>query len=475
MTEKPFHYVIIGGGPGGYVAALRAAQLGHKTALVEAETLGGVCLNWGCIPTKALLRTAEIKHVLEQASDFGLKISGKISQDWTQVIQRSREVSQRLSKGIDHLMRKNKIQVFKGWGRLLGAHQGQHRVDVQVSGKTTEILKAPTVILATGARARCLPGIEADGKTIWTARDAMMASECPDSLLIIGSGAIGMEFASFYQTMGAKVTVVELQERVLPIEDREISEHVLKSFQNQGVNFFLSSKVKHVTLEKKGRTESATVVLETPEGEKKGAFEKILLAVGIQGNTENLGLEKTRVSVVKGHIQTDGWGQTQEPGIYAIGDVTAPPWLAHKASHEGILAVEHSSGLPALHPLRPEAIPGCTYCSPQVASVGLTEEKAKSQGHTIKVGRFPYLANGKALAMGETEGLIKVIFEATTGELLGAHMVGAEVTELIQGFVLALTNELTEAEIMHTVFPHPTLSEMMPESVLNAYNRGLHR
>lgn len=455
-----FDLVVIGGGPGGYVAAIRASQLGFSTALIEKEQLGGVCLNWGCIPTKALLRTAEVKTLISHAEDFGLKV-GPVKVDLKAVVDRSRKISAQLVGGIKHLMKKNKITVLEGHGRL----KGGSKISLETSSGTQEIC-AQHIVLATGATARSLPGIEPDGKLIWTARHAMMPDSLPRSLLIIGSGAIGIEFASFYHTLGTDVTVVELQNRILPQEDEEISALAQKTFEKQGIKFLLGTSAEKLI---KGK-DSVKVTLQG----KEQTFDRVILAVGIVGNTADIGLEKTKVKVEKGQIVVNEWSQTAEPGVYAIGDVTGAPWLAHKASHEGIICIEKIVGLPHVHPLNVRNIPGCTYSLPQVASIGLTEAQAKAAGHDVKVGRFPYKANGKALALGEAEGLIKTIFDSKTGALLGAHMIGAEVTELIQGFGIAKTLETTETELMHSIFPHPTLSEMMHESVLDAYKQAIH-
>jgi len=465
MSEQSFDIIIVGGGPGGYVAAIRAAQLGFNTALVEREHLGGICLNWGCIPTKALLRSAEVYHLMQNAAAYGLKAE-KISYDFTAVIQRSRKIAAQLSGGIKHLMKKNKVTVFDGHGKLLG----KNKLSVEKDGKVINELKAPHIILATGARARVLPGIEPDGKLVWTYKEAMNPTEIPKSLLVVGSGAIGIEFASFYRTMGADVTVVEVMDRVMPVEDVEISTLARKAFEKQGMKIMTSAKV--VKLEKGGN--NVTVHVEANGKTEKITVDRVIAAVGVAANTENIGLENTKVKTDRGFIKVNEWLQTEEPGVYAIGDVAGAPCLAHKASHEGIICVEKIKGLKDVHPMKREAIPGCTYCTPQVASVGLTEAQAKEKGYTLKVGRFPFIGNGKAIALGEPEGLVKTIFDAKTGELLGAHMVGAEVTELIQGFTIAKTLETTEAELMHTIFPHPTLSEMMHESVLDAYGRVIH-
>jgi len=464
-TENNFDIVILGGGPGGYVAAIRAAQLGMKTAVVEREHMGGICLNWGCIPTKALLRSAEIKHLAEHAEAFGLKI-GKVEFDLSKVVKRSRDVAAQMNKGIGMLMKKNKVTTFDGHGKL----NGKGKVKVEKDGKAVADLTAKHIIIATGARARVIPGLEPDGKLVVTYKEAMVPETMPKSLLVVGSGAIGIEFASFYKNMGADVTVVEVMDRILPVEDEDISKLAHKAFEKQGMKILTSTNVKAlekgknnvtVTLEKGGKTEKVTV-------------DRVIMAVGIVGNVENLGLEGTKVKVEKTHIVIDKWCATGEPGVYAIGDVAGAPWLAHKASHEGIICVEKIAGEKHVHPLDTRNIPGCTYCLPQVASVGLTEKAAKEKGYTVKVGRFPFIGNGKAVALGEPEGLVKTVFDAKTGELLGAHMIGAEVTEMIQGYVIARTGELTEAELMHTVFPHPTISETMHEAVLDAYGKVVH-
>jgi dihydrolipoamide dehydrogenase len=465
MAETSFDIIVIGTGPGGYVAAIRAAQLGMKTAVVERKHLGGICLNWGCIPTKALLRTAEIYETMKHASDFGISIKG-IDFDIKKVVERSRQVAAQLNGGVAHLLRKNKVTVFDGNGRL----NGPGKVAVEKEGKAVADLAAKHIILATGARARSLPGLEPDGKLVWTYMEAMIPENMPRSLLVVGSGAIGIEFASFYRSLGAEVTVAEILDRVLPVEDDEISALARKAFEKQGMSIHTSTTVKALQ-------RAANSVTATLEGGGKTwdvSVDRVILAVGIVGNVEGCGVEGTRVKVEKSHILIDEWCRTGEPGVYAIGDVVGPPWLAHKASHEGIICIEKIAGLPGIHPLDTTRIPGCTYSRPQIASVGLTEKAARERGHEVKVGRFPFIGNGKAIALGEPEGMVKTVFDAKTGELLGAHMVGAEVTELIQGYGVAKTLETTEAELMHTVFPHPTLSEMMHESVLDAYGRAVH-
>ncbi len=465
MAES-FDLIVVGGGPGGYVAAIRAAQLKMKVALVEREHLGGICLNWGCIPTKALLRSSEINHLLHTLDAYGFAADNP-RYDFAKVIKRSRQVASQLSGGVKHLLKKNKVTVIDGHGKLAGPQT----VAVEKDGKKVADLKAPHIILATGARARVLPGIEPDGETIWTYKEAMVPKAMPKSLLVIGSGAIGIEFASFYANMGAKVTVVEVLDRVLPVEDEEISAFAHKAFTKQGMTIMTGAKVQGV--KKNGKL--ARVTVEDSKGKVQDVeVEVVISAVGIVGNVEGIGLEGTKVKVDRTHVVTDGYGRTGEPGVYAIGDLTGPPWLAHKASHEGVVCVEAIAGKNDVHPIDPTTIPGCTYCRPQVASVGLTEAAAKAKGHQVRVGRFPFIGNGKAIALGEPEGLVKTVFDAKTGELLGAHMVGAEVTEMIQGYAIARTAELTEAELMHTVFPHPTLSEMMHESVLDAYGRVIH-
>ena len=465
MAETSFDIVILGGGPGGYVAAIRASQLGMKTAVVERENLGGICLNWGCIPTKALLRTSEINHLLQHLGDFGFSAK-EVSFDFKKIIERSRKVAKQLSNGVAFLMRKHKITVFDGQGTLLGGG----KVSVAKDGKPVADLAAKHIVLATGARARALPGLEPDGKLVWTYREAMVPERLPKSLLVVGSGAIGIEFASFYRNLGSEVTVVEVLPRVLPVEDEEISAFARKSFEKQGMKIYTDTTVKAL---KKG-ADSVTTTLAAGDKSWDVTVERVILAVGIVGNVENMGLEKTKAKVDRTHVVIDQWCQTGEPGLYAIGDLVGPPWLAHKAMHEGVLCVERIAGVKGVRPLDTKNVPGCTYCRPQVASVGLTEAAAKAAGREVRVGHFPYIGNGKAIAMGETEGLIKTVFDAKTGELLGAHMVGAEVTELIQGYTIAKTLETTEHELMETIFPHPTLSETMHEAVLDAYGQVLH-
>jgi dihydrolipoamide dehydrogenase len=466
-----YDVIVLGSGPGGYVAAIRAAQLGLKTAIVERELLGGICLNWGCIPTKALLRSAEIFHYLQHADAYGLS-TDKAGFDLQKVVARSRAVSKQLNQGVTHLMKKNKIAVHMGEGKLTG--KGKLSV-TGADGKATE-LAAKHIILATGARARDLPFAKADGKRIWTYRHALMPPEMPTELLVIGSGAIGIEFASFYADLGAKVTVVEMLDRVVPVEDAEVSDQLAKSLKKQGLTIHTSATVEAIKADAKG----VAAKIKTSDGKSaEQRFSHVIVAVGIVPNTENIGLEALGVKTTKGHVDVDPHGRTSAAGIWAIGDITGPPWLAHKASHEGVTtaeAIAKELGQKDLHPhaTDPKNIPGCTYCRPQVASVGLTEAKAKEAGYQVKVGKFPFIGNGKAIALGETEGFIKTVFDAKTGELLGAHMIGAEVTELIQGYTVGKQAELVEDDFIQTVFPHPTLSEMMHESVLAAFGRVIH-
>ncbi len=464
MAAQGFDVIVIGAGPGGYVAAIRASQLGLKVAIIERENLGGICLNWGCIPTKAMLRSAEVYHLMHRAKEFGLGATG-ITYDLPAVVARSRGVAKQLSGGIGHLMKKHKVTVFMGVATL----PAKGTVEVKTD-KATETLTAKSIILATGARARELPGLEADGDLVWSYRHALVASRMPKRLLVIGSGAIGIEFASFFNTLGSDTTVVEVMDRILPVEDAEIAAFAKKSFVKQGMKILEKASVKKLD-RKPGQGVTAHIEIggkiETHE------FDTVISAVGIVGNVENLGLEALGVKIDRTHVVTDEFCRTGVDGLYAIGDIAGAPWLAHKASHEGVMVAELIAGKHP-HPIKPNSIAGCTYCHPQIASVGYTEAKAKEAGYDIKVGRFPFIGNGKAIALGEVEGMIKTVFDAKTGELLGAHMVGAEVTELIQGYLIGRTLETTEEDLMNTVFPHPTLSEMMHESVLDAYGRALH-
>ncbi len=464
MARHRFDLIVLGGGPGGYVAAIRAAQLGMKTAVVEREHLGGICLNWGCIPTKALLRSAEIFDHIGHAREFGIRVE-EPAVDLAAMVKRSRKVARQLNRGVAHLLRKNKVTLFEGEGRLAG--KGTLAVTTKGGEET---LEAPHIILATGARARQLPGLEADGALVWTYREAMVPERLPASVLVVGSGAIGMEFASFYRSLGSEVTVVEVLDRVLPVEDEEISAFVHKAFEKRGIRIHVGTTVKAL----KRDEDRVTATLEGGGQTREITVARVIMAVGIVGNVENIGLEGTAVRVEKSHVVTDPFGRTDEPGIYAIGDLTGPPWLAHKASHEGVVCVESIAGVEGVHPLDVTRIPGCTYCHPQVASVGLTEKAAREAGREVRVGRFPFIGNGKAIAMGEPEGMVKTVFDAATGELLGAHMVGAEVTEMIQGYVIARQLEATELDLMQAVFPHPTISEAMQEAVLDAYGRAVH-
>ncbi len=463
MTQSDL--IVIGGGPGGYVAAIRAAQLGMKVTLVEKAHLGGICLNWGCIPTKALLRSAEVGTLISHAGDYGFSVQG-VSFDLGKIVDRSRKVAAQLSGGVKHLLKKNKVEVIDGAAKLLGKGQ----VEISKDGQKVGVIVGKHIIIATGARARSLPGLEPDGHLVWTYREAMMPTMLPKSLLVVGSGAIGIEFASFYHALGVQVTVVEVMDRILPVEDEDISAFARKSFEKRGMKILTGATVQQLqrgkdnvtaTIAQGGQTVSLTV-------------DRVIMAVGITGNIEHIGLENTAVKTDRGHIVIDQWCATGEPGVYAIGDVAGPPWLAHKASHEGVICVERIAGVKGVHPLDAGNIPGCTYCTPQVASVGFTEAKAKAAGYTVKTGKFSFIGNGKAIALGEPEGLVKTVFDAKTGALLGAHMVGPEVTEMIQGYVIARTLETTEQELMHTVFPHPTLSEAMHESVLDAYGKVIH-
>ncbi len=463
MAAKGFDMIVIGAGPGGYVAAIRGAQLGLNVAIVEREHLGGICLNWGCIPTKALLRSAEVFHLMHRAKEFGLS-ADKIGFDLDAVVARSRGVAKQLSGGIGHLMKKNKVTVFMGEATLPRPGVVSVKTD-----KGTEELTAKSIVLATGARARTLPGLEADGDLVWSYKHALVPKRMPKKLLVIGSGAIGIEFASFFNTLGADTTVVEVMDRVLPVEDAEISAFAKKQFVKQGMKILEKTTVKKLD---RG-TGKVVAHLEDAKGTTTAEFDTVISAVGIVGNVENLGLEALGVKIDRTHVVTDEYCRTGVAGLYAIGDIAGAPWLAHKASHEGVMVAELIAGQHP-HPIKPGSIAGCTYCHPQVASVGMTEAKAKEAGYEVRVGRFPFVGNGKAIALGEPEGLVKTVFDAKTGELLGAHMVGAEVTEMIQGYVIGRTLETTEAELMETVFPHPTLSEMMHEAVLDAYGRALH-
>ena len=463
MATTSFDLIVIGAGPGGYVAAIRAAQLGMNVAIVEREHLGGICLNWGCIPTKAMLRSSEVFHLMQRASEFGLKADG-INYDLGAVVKRSRKIAGQLSGGIGHLMKKNKVTVFMGAATI----PAKGKVSVKTD-KGSEELTAKNIVLATGARARELPGLEADGKQVWTYKHALQPVHMPKKLLVIGSGAIGIEFASFYNTLGAETTVVEVMDRVLPVEDAEISALAKKAFEKQGMKIMQKAMVKKLDRAK----DKVTAHIEVGGKVEKQDFDTVISAVGIVGNVEGLGLEELGVKIDRTHVVTDEFCRTGVDGLYAIGDIAGAPWLAHKASHEGVMVADLIAGKHA-HPVKPESIAGCTYCNPQVASVGYTEARAKELGYDIKVGRFPFIGNGKAIALGEENGMIKTVFDAKTGELLGAHMIGAEVTELIQGYVVGRQLETTEEDLMNTVFPHPTLSEMMHESVLDAYDRVIH-
>lgn len=468
MSGTDFDIIVVGGGPGGYVAALRAAQLGLSAAVVEAQHLGGICLNWGCIPTKALLRASEINHLLHDLGTYGFSAE-KVSFDFSKIIARSRAVSKQLSSGVAHLLKKAKVPVFDGYGKLDGVAGDKRKVLVTPAKGAPVTLTAKHVILATGARARILPGLEPDGKLIWSYREALVPDELPRRLLVIGSGAIGSEFASFYRNMGSEVTLVEVAPRILPVEDEEISALARKAFEKQGIRVLTSAKLG--TLRKSAS--DVTVPVEVNGKTEEFTVDRVISAVGIVGNVENIGLEGTKIKTDRTHVVTDDLCRTGEPGVYAIGDLAGAPWLAHKASHEAVLCVEAIAGK-TVHPIDITKTPGCTYCRPQVASVGYTEARAREAGYKVRIGKFPLMANGKALAMGEPDGLVKTVFDAQTGELLGAHMIGAEVTEMIQGYVIARTGELTEAELAETIFPHPTISESMHEAVLAAYDGALH-
>ncbi|MDC0737493.1 dihydrolipoyl dehydrogenase [Cognatishimia sp. SS12] len=463
MAAQSFDMIVIGAGPGGYVAAIRGAQLGLKVAIVEREHMGGICLNWGCIPTKALLRSSEVFHLMNHAKDYGLS-ADNISYDLDAVVKRSRGVAKQLNSGIGHLMKKNKVTTFMGAASL----PAKGKVSVKTD-KGSEELSAKHIVVATGARARELPGLEADGKRVWTYKHALQPPHMPKKLLVIGSGAIGIEFASFYNTLGAETIVVEVMDRILPVEDAEIAGFAKKAFAKQGMTIMEKAMVKQLDRGK----DKVTAHIEMGGKVQKQDFDTVISAVGIVGNVEGFGLEELGVKIDRTHVVTDDYCRTGVEGVYAIGDIAGAPWLAHKASHEGVMVAELIAGQKP-HPVKPESIAGCTYCHPQIASVGMTEAKAKEAGYDIKVGRFPFIGNGKAIALGEPEGMVKTVFDAKTGELLGAHMVGAEVTEMIQGYVVGRTLETTEAELMETVFPHPTLSEMMHESVLDAFDRAIH-
>jgi len=469
MTNSEYDLIVVGGGPGGYVAAIRGAQLGMKVILIEGEHLGGICLNWGCIPTKALLRASEVHHIVKNLDEFGFSAK-EISFDISKVVKRSRNVAKQLSNGVEHLLKKNKVELLNGFGKVLDKNGQLRNVEVKDKNGNVVNVAGKNVIIATGARARSLPNIEPDGNAIWTYREAMVPNDLPKSLLIIGSGAIGVEFASFYNDMGVDVTLVEVLDRILPVEDHEISTFAKKMFIKQGIKIKTSSKVLGVKKDATG----IDVSIDTNGGVDTLKVDKVILAVGIIANTEGIGLEKTKIKTERGHIVIDQWCETDEPGIFAIGDVTGGPWLAHKASHEGVVCVEKIAGIKGVHPLNTHNIPGCTYSRPQIASVGMTQAEAESDGYEVKIGKFPFMGNGKAIALGEMEGFVKTVFDSKTGELLGAHMIGAEVTEMIQGYTVARTLETTEAELLSTVFPHPTLSEMMHESVLDAYGRAIH-
>src|SRR5260221_1207688 len=465
MADNSFDVIVLGGGPGGYVAAIRAAQLGMKTACVEREHLGGICLNWGCIPTKALLRSSDVNHLRHHLGSYGFSAKD-ITYDTKKVVERSRKVAKQLSNGVGFLLKKHKVTVIDGEGALLG----KGKLGVSKGGKPIGEYQAKHIIIATGARARSLQGLELDGKLVWTYKEAMVPTAIPHSLLVVGSGAIGIEFASFYRDMGAEVTVVEVLDRVLPIEDEEISAFARKSFEKQGIKIHTGATVKAL----KRDSDKVTAQIEAGGKSSDVTVERGILAVGIVGNVEDIGLEGTKAKVDKTHVVVDEWLRTGEPGLYAIGDLVGPPWLAHKAMHEGVICVEHIAGLNDVHPLDTRNIPACTYCRPQVASVGLTEKAARDAGYEVKIGHFPFIGNGKAIALGEPEGMVKTVFDGTTGELLGAHMIGAEVTELIQGYTIAKTLETTETELIRTIFPPPTISETMHEAVLDAYGRALH-
>jgi len=460
-----YDVIVMGSGPGGYVCAIRAAQLGLKTAIIERDRLGGICLNWGCIPTKALLRSSEIWHLMHRLNEYGFS-ADNMKFDITKIVERSRKVAQQLSNGVAFLMKKHKITVISGDAKLSGNGQ----ITVVKDGKSDQFT-AKNIVLATGARARTMPGFEPDGKLIWTYREAMVPTSFPKSLLVVGSGAIGIEFASFYRTLGAEVTVVEILDRVLPVEDEEISAFAARAFAKQGMKLRTSTSVEKL---EKG-ADSVTATLKAKDGKTETiTVDRVVLAMGIVGNVENNGYEQAGIKIDRTHVVVNEWGETGVPGLWAIGDLVGPPWLAHKAMHEGVIVAERIAGVKGVHPLNTANVPACTYCWPQVASIGLTEAKAKAAGRKIKVGRFPFIGNGKAIALGEAEGFIKTVFDSETGEMLGAHMIGAEVTELIHGYTIAKTGELTEQDLEETIFPHPTLSEMLHEAVLDADKKALH-
>ncbi len=465
MAESIYDLAVVGGGPGGYVAAIRASQLGLKTVLVEEKHLGGICLNWGCIPTKALLHCSEINHLLNHLDDYGFSAK-EIRFDLQKIVARSRAVADQLSQGVAYLLKKNKIDVIEGRARLAG----KGKLTIEKAKKKAGEVKAAHILLATGARAKTLPGLEPDGKRIWTYMEAMVPSELPKSLLIIGSGAIGIEFASFYRNLGAEVTVVEILDRILPVEDEEVSKFAQKAFEKQGIRILTKASIKKLKQIKGGLSASLKIDGKAETVEASHA----IVAVGITGNVEDLGLEGTKVKVEKGHILVNEWLETGEAGVYAIGDLVGPPWLAHKASHEGVLCVERIAKVKGVHPLDVTRVPGCTYSMPQIASVGMTEKAAVAAGFEVRVGRFPYRGSGKAIALGESEGFVKTVFDKKSGELLGAHIIGTDATEMIQGYIVARTLEATEADLIETVFPHPTLSEMLHEAVLDAYGRAIH-
>ena len=483
-TNSAFDLIILGSGPGGYVCAIRAAQLGLSVAIVEEKHLGGVCLNWGCIPTKALLRTSELYTLIHHAENFGLQVENT-KFNIEDVIKRSRDVSAKLANGVKHLLKKNKVKVFQGRGQFLEKDGEDHRIEVTYTSdkeQNKDIIHGKTIVIATGAHARSLPNLDVkslgvDENVVWSAKEAMVPKKMPKSLLVIGSGAIGIEFASFYNGMGADVTVVEMQDRILPAEDREISEFAKKSFTSQGINIVTNATVNEFEKADSGILATIQSSSKSSDGKilyDKKAFDNVIVAIGVVGNTNNIGLEHTHVKVEKNQIIINQWCQTHEKGVYAIGDVAGAPWLAHKASHEGVMVAEKVAGYKGAHPLDKKAVPGCTYSYPQIASIGITEQEAKEQGLDVKIGRFSFVGNGKAIAMGEAEGMMKTIFDAKTGAFIGAHLIGAEVTEMIQGFAIALTLEATEEDLMRTVFPHPTLSEMMHESTLDAYDKVIH-